>query len=421
MPVDLGFAMTLTPKNAVEYFRSKGFNITFNWQEMEDAAHAAQFTVAGILKQDVLTDIHSALDNVLTEGKTLAQFRDDLWPLLERKGWTGHGLKADEDGVLEGKKLMPYRLDTIFRTNVQSAYMAGRYQRMRENVASRPYWQYNAIMDSRTRPAHAALHGRIFRWDDPIWRVIFPPNGYRCRCSVRALTQAQVDRHPVGVESSDGYLVTVQQPYGTGGEHRPVLAYRDPKTGDTVTPDAGFHANAGEMYLGNLGQQLLQRGERATPRLASIAVSDVLRQDRVLQAVTADVAEFVTTVRATPSLQGDFRHAGALLPAVLDAMPTDVDNAVIRLPGRVVLEQSGDTVSATWLQLPALLARPDVVLRDADGSLLYVIWQARSGTPRVARVAAGTQPEVADSWPLTTAETQRLQQLPVLAGSWGPL
>ncbi|MXP48718.1 phage head morphogenesis protein, partial [Pantoea sp. Eser] len=224
--VDLGYAMTLKPEAAIRYFRSKGIKIAFDTRQMQDRAHATSFVVSGMLKQDVLTDVHGALAKGLEDGQTAAWFKDNLIPQLTRRGWMGSGLKADADGVLEGRKLMPYRLDTIFRTNTQSAYMAGRYEKMRANVKARPYWQYVAVMDSRTRPAHAALNGRIFRWDDPIWDTIFPPNGYNCRCRVVALSQAEVDRHPVGVESSADLQVIIEQPYGN--TTRPVTALKDP-------------------------------------------------------------------------------------------------------------------------------------------------------------------------------------------------
>ncbi|MGL9773172.1 MAG: phage head morphogenesis protein [Sodalis sp. (in: enterobacteria)] len=62
--------------------------------------------------------------------------------------------------------------------------MAGRYQRLRENVDQRPYWQYVAVMDSHTRPSHAARHGWGFCYDDAGWDTLFPLNGYNCRCRV---------------------------------------------------------------------------------------------------------------------------------------------------------------------------------------------------------------------------------------------
>ncbi|MGL9774413.1 MAG: hypothetical protein ACR5LG_12215 [Sodalis sp. (in: enterobacteria)] len=71
----------------------------------------------------MLTDMKTALADSLRHGKTLTQFQDKVLPLLQRKGGLGKGLKASVDGELEGKKLSPYRLETIFRANTQSAYM----------------------------------------------------------------------------------------------------------------------------------------------------------------------------------------------------------------------------------------------------------------------------------------------------------
>ena len=35
------------------------------------------------------------------------------------------------------------------------------------------------------------MDNRIYHADDPIWNSIYPPNGYNCRCIVRALTPEQ--------------------------------------------------------------------------------------------------------------------------------------------------------------------------------------------------------------------------------------
>ena len=166
---------------ALRYFESKGMAITWGWREMEAAAHARAFTVAGVTKLDVLQDIRGALQRALNEGRTYAQFKDELIPLLQKKGWWGKMAQTDmETGEMAGKGLTPRRLETIFRANVQSSYMAGRYKAHMENVGDRPWWMYVAIMDSHTRPQHSALNGRTFRYDDPFWQKFYPPNGFNC-------------------------------------------------------------------------------------------------------------------------------------------------------------------------------------------------------------------------------------------------
>lgn len=44
--IDLAYAARLPPKEAVAYFRAKGYNITWNWYEQLADAHARAFTVA---------------------------------------------------------------------------------------------------------------------------------------------------------------------------------------------------------------------------------------------------------------------------------------------------------------------------------------------------------------------------------------
>lgn len=413
--INLGYAMTLPPKKAVEFFRSKGYHVAFDTTAMEDAAHATSFTVSGILKQDVLADINSALSDALAQGQTVAQFKDNLLPVLARKGWVGSGLKADEDGVLEGKQLMPWRLNTIYQTNMQSAYMAGRYQRMMDNAQSRPYWEYDAVMDSRTRPAHASMNGRVFRCDDPFWNTFFPPNGYKCRCSVRALNERDLSRHPMGLESSEGRMTTIQQPYGTQGQTRPVTAYRDPKTGKLFTPDAGFHLNAGKGYLGNLGQQLLRKGATIPSGIASQAAQEVLSQPAMLDAFTTDVAGWAQQAHSDPALSQDWRYVGAIGQAVLNALPDAWPNAAITLPASTV--RGSGLLSPAMLQLPQLFLSPDVVLQDASGTLTFV---NHSDNPRLASVVLRDGlPVVQSARVLAENDRDALQQLQVVSGEWG--
>lgn len=364
---------------------------------MQDEAHAVEFAVAGITKLDVLSDIQNSLTRSLTGGMSFRQFQDELEPLLQRKGWLGRGLVADDDGVLLGKKLMPYRLDTIFRTNIQSAYAAGRYQQQMRNVADRPYWEYNAVMDNRTRPTHAALNGRVFRWDDPIWQTIYPPNGYNCRCWVRALTEAQMKNHPLGVETSDDRLVTVQQPYGLDGEMRPVKAYRDPKTGQLLVPDAGFHLNPGRGYLAGLGQSLLEKSAVAPPRLAAQAVYETLRNNRLATAMNRDLESWVRSLPARPGK--DFRRAGALSPIVLAAISDSaaLPSPVITLPAQtaVSLREAG----ASWLgRLASAFRYPLAVLQRGESLLMVVEDLTGYSVVTLALSADGFEPVSSVPW-----------------------
>ncbi|MCX8962145.1 phage head morphogenesis protein [Erwinia psidii] len=364
--VDLSHAMTLKPAAAIRYFESKGYAIGFNWHDVEAAVHPVAFTVAGILKQDVLTDVRDALTKALTEGETLRQFEQRLTPVLMEKGWLGRGLVADEDGVLQGKQLTPRRLKTIFQTNMQASYNAGRYEEQLANAEFRPYLERIAILDTHTRPLHAALHGFTARTDDPVWQFMYPPDGHGCRCRVRARSQADIDRSGQEVKSWADEIVTVRQSWGPD-EIREVQALD--YNGQRYVPDAGFgHSPRGNLTA--LGQRLLDRAGSADPRLASRAISDTLDEPAVRSAVTDGARKWVDNALLRQPA-GEHLPVGALQPGTLDRLETagvDVPAAVLRITDSAVYDAPGPL----WGELPELLHAPELTALAGDG-LAWVV------------------------------------------------
>ncbi|NDK99449.1 phage minor head protein [Photorhabdus bodei] len=250
---ELAYCMTLPPKRAIGYLQSKGYKITWDWEELWQETHARAFTVAKVTRLDILEDIRQALQQALDEGKTDRWFRQELEPTLRRKGWWG--TQETDDPVTEERVTIqqgsPWRLDTIFRTNMSVLYSAGRWAEQMENIDDRPYWMYTGINDNHTRKSHLALHGLVFRSDDPFWQAFYPPNGWRCRCSVIALSHDDVRSRGTKVMNSGkaiGWelkLVSQQT-----GEMQPVATFN---TGITkVATDVGWSYSPGAAYRPDL-------------------------------------------------------------------------------------------------------------------------------------------------------------------------
>ncbi len=76
---------------------------------------------------------------------------------------------------------------------LQHKHMAQR--RSAQNAAAAfPYLMFVAVDDPRTHPSHMALNGCIWRKDDSVWNILYPPLGEGCRCRTRALTEGQLQR-----------------------------------------------------------------------------------------------------------------------------------------------------------------------------------------------------------------------------------
>ena len=383
--VDLRAAMALEPKDAVAYFRAKGYQITDQWHEMVPGAHAKAFTVAKAMRMDILEDIRAAVDEALTEGLTEREFIKRLAPKLKAKGWWGRQTWNDGRGEDRTVQLgSPWRLKNIYRNNLQSSYMAGRYRRQLALVDERPYWQYVAVMDSRTRPSHRAMNGRVFRWDDPIWQYLYPPNGWNCRCRVRALTERQMKRDNLTVENGADYIELVQREAGTDVMTGEVVtmdhAVVNLPGGGSMSPDVGWANNPGMASFGmdlGIAQKL---GQVRSTELRSQVIQS-LNNAELRHEQFARWAERVLTSRRAG-------HGLASVGFLSESLARAVLQRTGKQPGRLLVigekqlmhadsrkhQETGAALPlAVYQALPRLLAHPQAVLWDrAKQNLVYV-------------------------------------------------
>ena len=128
-----------------------------------------------------------------------------------------------------------------------------RWTEQMENVDDRPYWMYTGISDRRTRRSHLALHGLVLRYDDPFWQAFYPPNGWRCRCGVIALSAADVRARGLKViNSGDAMGWELKLVSAKTGEMRNVATFR---TGTTkVATDVGWSYAPGAAYRPDLAR-----------------------------------------------------------------------------------------------------------------------------------------------------------------------
>ena len=218
---------TLIPlpmKDAVAFFKDKVMLGPAQFRKLSDEAKLKAFAVSGIAKGQELETVFNALLTALEKGTTIAEFKKECAEIFDRRGWTG---------------IASWRVDNIFRTNIQTAYNVGRYRQMTKTVETRPYWMYDAVNDRRTRPAHRAMDGKTFPAGHPVWNTWYPPNGFRCRCGITTLSEVQVRSRGITVETEDP-------------THK-LIEITNPKTGITspafsLMPDPGFSYHPGKAY-----------------------------------------------------------------------------------------------------------------------------------------------------------------------------
>lgn len=252
---ELNALFNLPPEDAISYLEKKGFKIGWDWHETLDNAHSKAFTVAKVARMDLLQDIRQSLITAMQQGQTLEQWKAGITPVLQEKGWWGKKTVINPEGREQEVQLgSPRRLRTIYDTNMQSAFAAGRYKAMLAGSETRPYWEWRHITISNPRKQHVALNGRIFRYDDPFWSVAYPPSEWGCKCRVIARSAREVDGKEI--LDSDGYSSTIIERIGTDrNTGADVIAKRTQfniptKDGNlTFAPAAGFNGSPASSYL----------------------------------------------------------------------------------------------------------------------------------------------------------------------------
>jgi SPP1 gp7 family putative phage head morphogenesis protein len=129
------------------------------------------FTISGLGDVSLIDKVKGAIADAMQQGSTASHFSKAVDSL------------TTDAGV---QNLTDFQTTTVFQTNVQRAYANGHFEQMRDPAVALalPYWKYMTAGDSRVRPNHAAIDGFVAKNDDPIWRRIYPPNGFNCRCTV---------------------------------------------------------------------------------------------------------------------------------------------------------------------------------------------------------------------------------------------
>lgn len=176
-------------EEAIRLFRQKVNLPTEKWTDLWEGMHGRAFVVAGAMRDELLSDLMDAVDKGIARGTTITEFRKDFDETVKKRGWSYKGARG-------------WRTATIFNTNLRTAYAAGHYKQMTDPdvLRERPWWRYVAVMDSRTRPEHAAWHDTVLPADDPWWETHYPPNGWGCRCAVASMSGSEMESR--GLEKS---------------------------------------------------------------------------------------------------------------------------------------------------------------------------------------------------------------------------
>jgi Phage Mu protein F like protein len=261
-----GFA---PPPEVPRYFRDKGLRPRFSWLDVWAEEHAYAFTVAKAVELDVLQAFRKTIDKAIAEGQSFETWRETLKPELAKLGWWGKRQVKDPQNAFRKATVdfsSPRRLQTIFWSNMRAARAAGQWERVQRSKKALPYLLYVRTSSADPRQEHLDWAGIILPIDHPFWRTHFPPNGWGCKCAVRAVTQREADR----------LLKDPEKKYSTDAPNVVRQPFINRRTGEvSQIPegiDPGWHTNPGLARARTLTKALQQKLDEAGPQRARSAI-----------------------------------------------------------------------------------------------------------------------------------------------------
>ena len=209
---DIELAVDMTPAKALEFLKKKVPTIAITEEELTALFENAQreaFTLAKVTQLSLLQDVKDLLVKALESGTSFPEFKNQFGAMLSTKGWI-----ANKE--VQGMK-QPWRVQTIYRTNMQSAFQAGRISNQKAVASSRPFWRYVSVVDRNTTSGCNELQGTVLRYDDPFWKNNYPPRHYNCRALVQTLSESQMERYGYSLADSEA-MKDVAPAKGFGGQ-----------------------------------------------------------------------------------------------------------------------------------------------------------------------------------------------------------
>lgn len=254
-------------EEAVEFLKVKMPITKAEWLSVEPKARFRAFTVAKLGSATLIDTVKQQLLNVLEDGKGYAEFWDRIKQTVEN----------------DVSKIKPGYWETVFRTNTQSAYVAGKLQQF-ENSGVAAY-QLMVIEDVRTSQICRNLlnknsgYGIILPVKHPFWQKYgFPPYHFNCRSSIRGVWPSQVGKIGNVVENPTMKSLKVFKPQGDFGGNPLVKG----SWWELTTGQMEQAKEFGVLHILQLSQANIKTGARSSV-VNKILNSDILERTEIAE------------------------------------------------------------------------------------------------------------------------------------------
>ena len=319
-------------KEAIDFYRQKTQLPSAGWADIWQQQHSHAFVVAGATQDALVEDFYNAVQDARTGGTGYPEFKARFDEIVAKHGWSHTGTAA-------------WRARVIYDTNITQAYNAGRWQQAQAVKHLRPYAEYRHTPGEHPRLTHLAWDGMVFSMDDPVLNVIWPQNGWGCKCRIHTLSRLEASRkweaegktgpdtleleweeRTVGRQGATQRTVRVPKGIDPGFAYNPGQAWLEPHS---VPPLTGYEAVLAERGAAPLPLRL------PTPKPTPVPSSALLPASTAPERAVGD---FLDVFGATMAQGAVFEDAAGTPVAITKALFDDGGKGFGWMAGAGVVE-----------------------------------------------------------------------------------
>lgn len=164
---------------AIKFLKARVSLTKAEWAALEPKLAFRAFTMAKLTQCDYIEAVRGRLVSALETGEGFDQLWGDVKAIAESDGST----------------VKPGYWETVYRTNVQTAYNAGRRMQFDRDPPSA--LALMVLEDERTSAICRPLAGLVLPYNHPFWEDHWPPFHFNCRTTVRGIYDYEVGHVPV--------------------------------------------------------------------------------------------------------------------------------------------------------------------------------------------------------------------------------
>ncbi len=156
-------------EEALKFFKGRVPLTKSEWNQIAPKVRFRAFTMARLGEADQIEAARKRLITAMENGESWGKSYQEIQQLSGRPGG-----------------LTPGYWETVYRTNTQTAYNAGRRMEFDRNPPAA--LELIVMDDERTSGICRPLKGKVLPYDHPFWKSNWPPFHFNCRTTVRAVS-----------------------------------------------------------------------------------------------------------------------------------------------------------------------------------------------------------------------------------------